>query len=187
MPSDEPPELTSAPAPETPEELSSPPPPPPPPPGAGKIQWGVFFRTASPLSALTGFLACLFFPLAIALVLPLSLRRILNRYRPYHLGGLGVWQGARLGAFMALLSFASFLIFALPTLSVKHDAMVEMLRDRASQYPDPQAQQMALWFTTRPGFALIIALMMLFFLIIFLIVGAASGALMASQQKNRGT
>ena len=150
----------------------------------GRIQWNLFFRMASPLAALTGFLACLVFPIAILLVFPLSLRRVIHRYRPYG-GPVGSGQGARLGAFMGLLSFASFLIFALPTLSLNHGAMMDKVRAMAAQNPDPQAQQMMLWFTTEPGFIVITVFTMLVFLLIFLAIGAISGALLAAPPKNR--
>jgi hypothetical protein len=150
------------------------------------IQWKVFFSTASPLAALTGFLAFLFSPLTVVLVLPLSLRRIIGRYRPYHPGILNSAQGARLGAFMALLSFAAFLIFFLATISLNRGPLLARIHAVAMQNPDPRIQQELLWFTTNAGFAVITSLVLLFFLIMFEIVGLISGALIASAPKNRG-
>ena len=158
--------------------------PPPAPAQPGRIQWNLFFRMASPLAALTGFLACLVFPIAMLLVFPLSLRRVIHRYRPYG-GPVGPGQGAWMGAFMGLLSFASFLIFALPTISLNHGAMLDKARERAAQNPDPQTQQAMLWFTTEPGFIVAVVFAMFIFFLIFVAIGAISGALLAARPKNR--
>jgi hypothetical protein len=143
----------------------------------GGIQWRVFFRTASPFAALTGFLGWLFFP-AVLVVFPLSFRRTVRQYRPFHSGQLTSGQGARLGAFMALLSFFAFLIFMLPTVLLNRDALLTRIHEMAGQNPDPQAQQMILWFTTNAGFAVLTCLALAIGLIIFLVVGLVSGALM---------
>jgi hypothetical protein len=148
------------------------------------IQWKVFFSTASPLAALTGFLAFLFSPLTVLVVLPLSLRRIISRYRPYHPGMLRSGQGARLGAFMALLSFAAFLIFFLATLSMNRGPLLARIHELATQNPDPQVQQALLWFTSNTGFIVITGLTLMVFFILFEIVGMISGAIMAPP-KNR--
>jgi len=89
-----------------------------------------------------------------------------------------------MGAFTALLNFGSFLVFALATISMKRDAMLNTIHEMARQNPDPQAQPILLWFATGPGLAFLTSLVMLFFLALFLIVGIASGALMVGS-KNR--
>jgi hypothetical protein len=142
------------------------------------IQWRVFFRVASPLAALTGFIACLFLP-AILVVLPLSFRRAVRHYGPFHPGQLTSGQGASLGAFMALLSFFAYLIFMLPTILLSRDVLLGRIREMAGQNPDPQAQQMILWFTTNAGFAVLTCSVLAIFLILFVVVGLISGALMS--------
>jgi hypothetical protein len=141
------------------------------------IQWSVFFRTASPLAALTGFLAWIFFP-TVLVAFPLSFRRTVRQYRPFHPGQLTSGQGARLGAFMALLSFFAFLILLLPTILLGRDVFLARIREMAGQNPDPQAQQMILWFTTNAGFAVLTCLVFAIFLAIFVVVGLVSGAVM---------
>lgn len=150
-----------------------------------EIQWRVFFSAASPLAALTGLLAFLFSPLTVLLVLPLSLRRIIARYRAYHPGSLRSGQGARLGAFMALLSFLAFLIFFLATISLNREPLLARIQEMAARNPDPQVQQAMLWFTTSTGFIVITGFTLFVLLIVFEIVGMVSGALMASPSKNR--
>lgn len=140
------------------------------------IQWGVFFRAASPLAALTGFLAWIFFP-TVLVAFPLSFRRTVRQYRPFHPGQLTSGQGAGLGAFMALLSFFAFVIFLLPTIVLGRDVFLARIREMASQNPDPQAQQMVLWFTTNTGFIVLTCMVFAIFLVIFVVVGLVSGAL----------
>jgi hypothetical protein len=79
---------------------------------------------------------------------------------------------------MALLSFFAFLIFMLPTVLLNRDALLTRIHEMAGQNPDPQAQQMILWFTTNAGFAVLTCLALAIGLIIFLVVGLVSGALM---------
>jgi ABC-type antimicrobial peptide transport system permease subunit len=123
--------------------------------------------------------------LALLLVFPLGLRRTLFRYRPYQAGELRSGQSALLGGFMALLSFIAFLIFSVSTISLKREPLLDRLHELAAQNPDPQVQQMMLWFTTNTGFIVIIALTMLIFLVIFLVVGFITGALMSGPSKKR--
>lgn len=137
------------------------------------------------MAAITGFLAFLFYPIGVLVVFPLSLRRTITRYRTFHAGGLDSRQGAQLGAFMALLSFAAFLIFFLATISVKRAPLLDRIRELAAQNPDPQAQQMMLWFTTNVGFMVITGLTLLVLLSIFVVVGLISGAWIASPSRNR--
>src|SRR5262249_21681435 len=149
------------------------------------IQWGLFFRAALLLSALSGFLTFLIFPIGLLVVFPLSLSSTMARYRPYHPGHLSRGQGARIGAFMALLSFATFLVFFLATLPWNREVVIAKVHEFAAQNPDPQAQAVMLWFATPNGFVTLTILTLLIFLAIFLIVGLASGALMSRSGKNR--
>jgi hypothetical protein len=126
---------------------------------------------------LTGFLAWIFFP-TVLVAFPVSFRRTVRQYRPFHPGQLTSGQGARLGAFMALLSFFAFLILLLPTILLGRDVFLARIREMAGQNPDPQAQQMILWFTTNAGFAVLTCLVFAIFLAIFVVVGLVSGAVM---------
>ena len=157
--------------------------PPPPAEPAARIQWGVFFRLASPLAILAGVVTYLFPPIGLFLLLPITLKRIIARYRPLHSGALRSGQGALMGAFMAALSFVAFLVFVLPTLSLSRTPMLDKIREKAAQAPDPQSQQMMLWFTTTQGFIVFTALLIGFVLAIFLITGAVSGAVITRTKK----
>jgi hypothetical protein len=147
------------------------------------IQWGVFSRIALPLAALTGFIAAMFFP-AVIVAFPLSFRRTLLQYRHFHPGALPARQGARLGAFMAMLTFAASLIFYVPTIVLGHDALIGRIRDLAARYPDPQAQQV-LWLTTPSGFIVLSVFMLIFVLFVMLLLGLLCGALMTGQSEKR--
>jgi len=162
-----------SPEPQIPPPSAAPPPPLDPP---RRIQWNVLFRLASPLAVVSGVVSALLPPAGLLLVLPLSLKRIIARYKPLHSGVLRTGQGALAGAFTALLSFVAFLVFFLPLLSLRRDDIVAWLRDRAAQYPDPQQKQIALWFTTNEGLITYLAFSVVFLLVLFLIVGAVSGA-----------
>jgi hypothetical protein len=149
------------------------------------IHWGVFFRAALPLSAISGFLTFLIFPIGLLVVFPLILSSTMTRYRRYHSGRLSGGQSARMGAFMALLSFTSFLVLFLVTLPWSREAMIAKIHELAVQNPDPQGQAVMLWFATANGFVAFTIFTLLFFLAIFLIVGMASGALLSMSAKNR--
>lgn len=164
-------------------EIQIPPSAPPPPAPNGRIQWNLLFRTASPLAIVTGVVSAMLPPVGLLLALPLSLRRIIARYRPFHTGVLRPGQGAWIGAFTALLSFVAFLIFFLPVLSLRRADVLAWLRDRAAQYSDPVQKQMALWFTTNEGLMTYFAMVLASLLAIFLIAGAVSGALLARAKK----
>jgi len=84
-----------------------------------------------------------------------------------------------MGAFMACLSFVSFLAFFLAALSFNRPAVINKIREYAAQSSDPQIQAQILWYTGDPGFAILTAVFLFFFLAFFLIVATASGALMA--------
>ena len=159
--------------------------PPPPAVPSGPIQWNLLFRTASPLAIVTGVVTFLFFPVGLLLVLPLSLKRIITRYRPFHHGTLSAGQGALAGIFMALLSFLAFVVFFFATFSVNRGPMLNKLHEIAMKNPDPQAQQIMLWYTSNEGFTIVIALVLVFFLVLFLIAGGINGALI-TRAKKRG-
>ena len=89
-----------------------------------------------------------------------------------------------MGAFMAALSFAAFLVFALPTLSLQRASLLDKFRDIAAHNPDdPRSQQFAMWVTTNEGFVVFVALTLAFALAFFLITGAISGALFTRAKK----
>ncbi len=112
-------------------------------------------------------------------MLPLSLRRIIARYRPFHSGPLRASHGAQLGAFTALLSFAAFLVFFLATLSLHRTAIQEY----AAQRSDPQSQQLAQLAASNEGFAVLMIYLAVFGLAGLLIAGAVSGALITRPRK----
>jgi hypothetical protein len=159
------------------------PPPPPPPPSpylatrVPGIQWGHFFRIASPVAALTGLLCVVVFPVGLLLMLPFAARRAITRYRPLHAGPLRRGQGARLGAFAATLSYFSFLIFSVATISLKRAALIQSLQESAQKNPTPQAQEMLRMISTNADFFALMTVTFLFLLGLFLLVGMASGAL----------
>jgi hypothetical protein len=152
--------------------------------GVTGIPWRVFLRIALPFAALTGFISSLFLPVLL-LALPLNLRRVLTQYRLLHAGPLSSGTGARLGAAMALLSFVFFIPFFGLSVYLGRDILITRIRDMAAQNPDPQVQQVLLWWTTKAGFLVASGLMLVFLLLLFLFVGLVSGALMTGESKNR--
>jgi hypothetical protein len=166
-------------------EIQTPPPESAPPPVApvGQIQWGLFFRTASPLAILTGVMTYIFFPVGFLLVLPFSLKRIIARYRAFHPGALRPAQGAAMGAFMAVLSFVAFLVFFLATLSVNREPVLAKMRTMAAQAPDPQLQQRMLLLASNEGFIALAVFTLFLFLAVFLLVGTLSGAVITRPKK----
>jgi hypothetical protein len=124
-----------------------------------------------------------FFPIGLLLVLPISLKRIITRYRPLHSGTLSAGQGALAGIFMAFLSFLAFMVFFFATLSVNRGPMLNNLHEMAMKNPDPQAQQIMLWYTSNEGFPILIAFVLVIFLVLFLIAGGISGALITRAKK----
>lgn len=126
----------------------------------------------------------MFFP-AVIVAFPFGFRRTLSQYRPFHSGPLTSRQGARLGAFMALLSFAAFLIFFVPLIVFQHDAVVDRIRAVAAQYPDLQSQQAVLWLATPSGFVAFGAFAVGFVLLLMLLFGLLCGALMTGQSEDR--
>lgn len=141
------------------------------------LQWAVFFRLASPWAAITGLLSFLMPPLGLLFMLPFSTRRTIARYRPFHAGPLYRGDGVRLGAFTALLSFFSFFIFSVATISLKHQELVQILQENARKNSTPQAQQMLYFISTNAGFFALMTITLLMVLAIFLLIGVASGAL----------
>jgi amino acid transporter len=86
-------------------------------------------------------------------------------------------QGARLGAFSATLSYFSFLIFSVATISLKRAALIQSLQESAQKNPTPQAQEMLRMISTNADFFVLMTVTFLFLLGLFLLVGMASGAL----------
>lgn len=146
------------------------------------VQWNLFFRIASPLAALAGCLSLVLLPVGLFVLLPYAIVRAIKRYRTHHPGPLQGKHGARLGAFAALLSFLSFVLFFLATISVKRPEIISRFEEMAKQSPDPQAQQAIYWFTTNQGFTAIMGITLVIFLVIFLVVGVVSGILAATSK-----
>ena len=141
------------------------------------IAWGDFFRLASPLSALTGILAVAIPILGLFLMLPFSVRWVIFRYRSQHPAPMNRVQGARLGAFAGMLSFLSFLIFSLATISLKHEAVSRMLEESIKDNPNPRNQQLLQVLSTHDGFIAFLVLSLLIAMVLFFLLGIASGAL----------
>ena len=141
------------------------------------IAWADFFRIASPLSALTGILAVAIPVLGLFLMLPFSVRWVIFRYRSQHPVPMNRIQGARMGAFAGMLSFLSFLIFSLATVSLKHEAAIKMVQDSMKNNPDPRTQQLLQILSTHDGFIAFLILSMLIAVVLFLLLGMGSGAL----------
>jgi hypothetical protein len=158
----------------------------PPFPADAGIHWGAFFRAAALLSPIPGFLTLVFFPIGLLVVFPLSLSSAMARYRRYHAGRLSGGQGARMGAFMGLLSFASLAVIFFAVLPWSRPIMIERVHEFAARNPDPQIQAQMLWFATPDGFVALAIFSLLFVLVCFLIVGMASGALLARSSKSPG-
>jgi len=155
----------------------------PPPTPPALIQWGTVFRLASPLAIVTGVASALFSPIILLVVFPISLKRIITRYRPFHSGLLRTGQGAAMGAFTALLSFIAYLVVMIPVIAANRSPFLDLIRKSGAQNPDPQAQQVAQWFTTNEGFVVFMSIMLLLVLAIFLIAGVISGALLTRAKK----
>lgn len=175
---------------------NSSPPLPPPSPGhppasplrgldAPGLHWGLFFRIASPVAALTGLLSVLFLPVGLFLILPFGVRRAISRYRPHHAGPLQRAHCARLGTFTALLSYLSFFIFFLATISLNRAALIQRAQESAQKNPGPQAEEVLRLLSTSEGFIAIVAMGLIFFLVLFLLIGLASGALAMRSANSR--
>jgi hypothetical protein len=153
--------------------------------GAPGLHWGLFFRIASPVAALTGLLSVLFLPAGLFLMLPFGVRRAISRYRPHHAGPLDRAHCARLGTFTALLSYLSFFIFFLATISLNREALIQRAQESAQKNPGPQAEEVLRLLSTNEGFTTIAAIVLIFFLVLFLLVGVASGALAVPSASSR--
>jgi ribose/xylose/arabinose/galactoside ABC-type transport system permease subunit len=88
-----------------------------------------------------------------------------------------------MGAFMALLSFAAFLVFALSTVSLQRASLLDKFRNFAAEHPDPLSQRFAIWVATSEGFFVFMALTLALAFAIFLIAGAVSGAFITRAKK----
>lgn len=76
-----------------------------------------------------------------------------------------------------MLSYFSFLIFFLATISLKRADVIQIVQERMQKNPEPQTQEMIRLLSTNEGFFAFMTLVSLFFLILFLLLGMASGAL----------
>lgn len=145
----------------------------------GRIEWKTFIRSAAPMAALSGVLTALLPPLGMFIALPASLVWTISLYRRRYPAPMRSAQGARMGALMGLLSFGFYAAFFLspPSQAKFREVIVNNIRERASQAPDPQSQQVLQWFATPHGFIAITAILLAMILAVFLIIGITSGAM----------
>ena len=147
----------------------------------GATDWKRFLRTAVPVAILVGMLTIAVRPLGLFLLLPLGVIWTIARYRQQRPTPLRGGQGARMGALMAVLSFASFLLPFLVDFSLSpakyREQMISSVHEVAAQNPDPQVQQVLQWFATPDGLIIFTSIALIIILLVFLIIGMGSGAL----------
>jgi hypothetical protein len=149
-----------------------------------RIQWKSFFRTALPLAAVAGFFTAYGSPLGIILF-PASVVLAAYIYRRRQPGALAAWQGAKMGAFMGLLSSVFFaLVLAAEYVAdapAFRQAMVMNGQEIVAHSLTPESQQMAQsWFSGAHAVAVITALLVVSTLVSLLAIGAVSGTLAAA-------
>ncbi len=93
-------------------------------------------------------------------------------------------MGARLGAVAGLAGFVPFALILVGRLRFKgrefREAMRKGMEQAMANNPDPKAAEVAQWFATPAGAAMLIILMLLLFLLAFLIFSTAGGAMGAA-------
>ena len=93
-------------------------------------------------------------------------------------------MGARLGAATGLVGFVPYALIFVGRMLFKgrelREAMRKGMEQAMANNPDPKAAEVAQWFTTPEGTALLITLMLAFFLLAFLIFSTIGGALGAA-------
>jgi len=130
-------------------------------------------------------LACFFDPLLGWLALAGTVVLGVFRYQRKS-GEISAGTGARLGALMGLFTFIFYLLlgtlrFGLSLLGGHHSDefrqnLVKQIQQTAARYPDPQAQDMLLWFTTGNGLVVFVVIVLFIFFIIVLVSATATGA-----------
>ncbi len=150
----------------------------------GEIQWKMFLRTAWPIAAFAGVIACFFPKAGLLILLPASVFLAIRLYLKRRAVPLRAGQGAKLGMVMGLISFISFASLSVIAIVSSADVRQELVKAvnlAASRNPDPQTQQILRDLVNSPqGFALMIAMGFGFLMVIFLVFTAISGAVAAS-------
>ncbi|MGH9601807.1 MAG: hypothetical protein ACRD24_05405 [Terriglobales bacterium] len=99
-------------------------------------------------------------------------------------------MGARLGAAAGVAGFVPFALIFVGRLAFKGKELREAMRKGMEQAiannPDPKAAEVAQWFATPGGTAMLITMMMVLFLLAFLVFSTAGGAIGAALFGQRG-
>jgi hypothetical protein len=159
------------------------------------LLWGKFLRTALPLAFLTS-LACLMNPFFGWLMLLGTVIWGTLHYQRKHASHISAGLGARLGAFMGLLTFGFLFLlvmldFAL-SVFVWHNAaeireeLVKKILQTMSQNPDPRALEMAHWLTEGHSLVFFLVLGLLIFLVLLLLSATAAGAVAGGVSSKKG-
>jgi hypothetical protein len=160
---------------------------------SGQIRWRSFWRIALIISMLNGlafiFLGLFGLSLAGMLVFVVGIAFAIVLYRPHHQGPLLASQGARLGAFAGLLSFAVLLFLTVlavaPNPGEYRKQLVLAVQQQTAGNPDPRAQQVAQFVATRPGLILFTVFLVIFTLAFFVVLSSAVGALTAAFSRSK--
>lgn len=154
-----------------------------------KIDWKVFLRIAAPLALAVAFFTP-YSPLVGWLVLlPGSVFLAIHFYRRRRPGLLKTAQGAKLGALIALLTFA--VLAVLLAILIAHDPAAyrrdaeNAVRDALARNPSPQAEVVRALFAGPRGVAVLTAMGMAILLAFLLAIGSIAGALAASLGRNK--
>jgi ABC-type multidrug transport system fused ATPase/permease subunit len=147
------------------------------------IEWKKFLRSALPLCLLAGISIIVYAPLGL-LVFIACVMVAVSRYRRNYSGALTATQGAKLGAVAGVLSFVLPLIVVIIVMvrqSAEYRQQVAvMFQQRLGPTPDPQAVQVAQWFSSPQGFVFGAAFTILFLLAIAAIISSLAGAVSAA-------
>lgn len=99
-------------------------------------------------------------------------------------------MGARLGAAAGVAGFVPYALIFVGRLAFKGKELREAMRKGMEQAiannPDPKAAEVAQWFATPGGTAMLITMMMVLFLFAFLIFSTAGGAIGAALFGQKG-
>ncbi|HEX2329398.1 MAG TPA: zinc ribbon domain-containing protein [Candidatus Angelobacter sp.] len=157
-----------------------------------KLQWPLFWRAAWLLILLTGIATAVFMPVALLLVLPLSVAAALRIYSRRHLAALRPGQGATMGAGFGGTSFLigilpHILYFSTHTAEFR-DLLSKGMHDALARTPDPQAQKaLESILSSNQSILALTIMVLIFMLLIYVVVGSVAGAttIAVSRQKPR--
>lgn len=152
------------------------------------INWKKFLPVALLLSLLAGISIIAFAPVGL-LVFIACVMGAVSWYRRKHSGTLTATQGAKLGAVTGVLGFVLPLIIVI-VLMVRQSAeyrkqMELVIQQKLGPNPDPQALQIAHWFSSPQGFVFSVIFTVLFLLAIVAIISSLAGAVSAAGFSNR--